>query len=416
MFDKDIIKLAWMSLWRRKLRTILTMIGIMIGTAGIVTMISLGAGLQRSITSEFEGSNMTNIEVTPNYEIVEESSTVSVREIQVLKKEDVLELKKLEGVKAVTPIYQMYGEIYINRESIGVNFIGIDLHAAQDLGYELEEGRYPRSSEILLGSTLLEEIQTSTGKDTIVRKAATINMFSVDSAEERYEYRTKIVGAIKESGGSEDYSAIMDIDQLIKIAEESQNDTDIMDKQGYSSIRVVAEDTEIVESLSEEINEMGYMALSTKDMLESIGSVFKFLQIFLGGIGSIALIVAAIGITNTMIMSIYERTKEIGVNKVIGASVKDIRTQFLYEASFIGLMGGVAGLILSYIITSAINFIGSAIINSQAGTSEAITITYIPPWLALFAITFSVVVGVLAGLYPANRAAKISVLEALRQE
>ncbi|MFZ7120613.1 MAG: ABC transporter permease [Eubacteriaceae bacterium] len=417
MFDKDIIKLAWMSLWRRKLRTILTMIGIMIGTAGIVTMISLGAGLQRSITSEFEGSNMTNIEVTPNYEIVEESSTsVSVREIQVLKKEDVLELKKLEGVKAVTPIYQMYGEIYINRESVGVNFIGVDIHEAQDLGYELEEGRYPRGSEILIGSTLLEEIQTSTGKDAIVRKAATINMFGVDSAEERYEYRTKIVGAIKESGGSEDYSAIMDIDQLIKITEESQKNPDLFDEQGYSSIRVVAEDTEIVESLSEEINEMGYMALSTKDILESIGSVFKFVQIFLGGIGSIALIVAAIGITNTMIMSIYERTKEIGVNKVIGASVKDIRTQFLYEASFIGLMGGVAGLILSYSLTFIINFIGSAIINSQAGTSEAITITYIPPWLALFAISFSVVVGILAGLYPANRAAKISVLEALRQE
>ena len=441
MFDKDIVKLAWMSLWRRKLRTILTMVGIMIGTAGIVIMISLGVGLERSVTGELEEINMTSIEVYPPYDMADTSGENQIKE---LKKKDVADLEKLDGVKVVTPLYMTSGELSVGRDRIGIQLVGVDMHQADDLGYKLEDGRFPRNNEILIGSALLEEIEKTIGDKNIVRKPATIitmNMMQESLEEEEVKAdeiaqdedteesldfqseqsptemvenknRTKISGILTASGGTEDYSAIMDIEALIKMTGSSQ----IIETQGYSSIRVIAEDTEVVDSLSKEINEMGYMAYSTKDMLESIGSVFKYLQIFLGGVGSIALLVAAIGITNTMIMSIYERTKEIGVNKVIGASVNDIRTQFLYEASFIGLMGGVAGLIISYLVANLINLIAGIAISAQAGTTETISIAYISPGLALFAIIFSVVVGILAGLYPANRAAKISVLEALRQE
>lgn len=417
MIDIDIIKLAWMSLWRRKLRTILTMIGIMIGTAGIVIMISLGAGLERSVVGEFEGTNMNTIEVYPGFNMEEETD---VQQITILKKEDVIELKTLDGVKAVTPIYMSNGEISIGRESYGVNLVGVDMRVAEDLGYSLTEGRFPRNNELLLGNAVLNDIVEATNNsNNIIRKPVTIiTMGGWEESQEpkQLEYRSRIVGTIEESGGTEDYSAIMDIDTLVDMMEETTGTSNIIDTQGYSNIRVIAENTQVVEDLSKQINEMGYMAYSTQDMLESIGSVFKFLQIFLGGIGSIALLVAAIGITNTMIMSIYERTKEIGVNKVIGASVKDVRMQFLYEASFIGLMGGVAGLIFSYLINLLINFIAGVYLSSQNGVAESFNLAYIPPWLAIFAITFSIVVGILAGLYPANRAAKISVLEALRQE
>lgn len=412
MFDLDIIKLAWMSLWRRKLRTILTMIGIMIGTAGIVVMISLGAGLEKSIVGELEGTNMNTVEVLPGYNETGE-------EISTLNKDDIIELKTLEGVKTVTPIYTTSGEMTIGRETMTVTLVGVDMKEAKDLGYTLTDGRFPRSNEILLGSAILEEIKENTGNDNIIRRPATIDM--TGNAEEGEEpqahtYRSRIIGAIEQTGGTEDYSAVMDIDTLIAMAEESSGISDIIKSQGYANIRVIAENSEIVETLSQEINEKGYTAYSTQTIVDAIGSVFSFLQIFLGAIGSIALLVAAIGITNTMIMSIYERTKEIGVNKVIGASVKDVRMQFLYEASFIGLMGGVVGLILSYLIDVLINSAAGIYLRLQSGASESINIVYIPPWLAVFAITFSVVVGILSGLYPANRAAKISVLEALRQE
>lgn len=408
MIDKDIIKFAWMSLWRRKLRTILTLIGIMIGTAGIITMVSLGVGLEKSVTGEFEGSNMTSIEVYPGGDM----GPSGAETVKVLKDENVTELKQMDGVIAVTPIYQSYGELSIGREQIGATFIGIDITESEDLGYKLSDGRFPRNSEIMMGSSVVEEMISVTGKDNFTRKSASIIMSSMEGDLESKEYRTRIAGTLESNGGSEDYSVVMDIDRLIDMVEESSNTRNIVENQGYSSIKVVAEDMDYVDSLSKEIKNAGYMSFSMKDILASIGSVFKFVQIFLGGIGSIALVVAAVGITNTMIMSTYERTKEIGVNKVIGASIKDIRKQFLYEATFIGLLGGIAGLILSYILSMIINF--GANIALQAETS--MKITQIPIWLALFAIVFSTIVGILAGLYPANKAAKISVLEALRTE
>lgn len=409
MIDKDIIKFAWTSLWRRKLRTILTLIGIMIGTAGIITMVSLGVGLEESVTGEFESGNMTNIEVYPGVNM----GPTEGDSVKILKKEHVNELKQLEGVKAVTPIYQTYGELNIGRETISATFTGIDTKEIDELGYELEEGRFPRNDSILLGSSLSEQISNESEKD-LLRSSSSISFsegISEVEEETSKKYRTRITGILKSTGGAEDYSAVMDIDELVDIVEEKQNARDIIEKEGYSNIRVVANDMDEIDRLSKEINDKGYMAYSTKDMIEQVGSVFKFLQLFLGGIGSIALIVAAVGITNTMIMSTYERTKEIGVNKVIGASVKDIRKQFLYEATFIGLLGGIAGLILSYILSFIINTVAKIFMNGLENN-----ITSIPIWLALFAIIFSVIVGVLSGLYPANKAAKISVLEALRQE
>ncbi|MBS4534722.1 ABC transporter permease [Clostridium sp. D2Q-14] len=410
MIDKDIIKFAWMSLWRRKLRTILTLIGIMIGTAGIITMVSLGVGLEESVTGEFESGNMTNIEVYPGVNM----GPTEGNSIKILKRENVNELKQLDGVKAVTPIYQTYGELNIGRESVGANFTGIDTKEVDELGYQLKEGRFPRKDSIILGSSLEGQISKNNKKD-LLRSSSSISFSDGFSELEKNntskKYRTRITGVLKSTGGAEDYSVIMDIDELIDMVEEKNDTKDIIEKEGYSNIRVVANDMDEIDRLSKEINDKGYMAYSIKNMIEQVGSVFKFLQLFLGGIGSIALIVAAVGITNTMIMSTYERTKEIGVNKVIGASVRDIRKQFLYEATFIGLLGGTAGLILSYILSFLINTIAKIF---MSGLED--NITSIPIWLALFAIIFSTAVGILSGLYPANKAAKISVLEALRQE
>jgi len=408
MLDKDIITFAWMSLWRRKLRTILTLVGIMIGTAGIITMVSLGIGLEKSVTGEFEGSNMTSIEVYPG----EDMGPSGAETVKVLKDDNVNKIKQMDGVKAVTPIYQAYGKLTIGRETIDATYTGIDMTEAEELGYKLIDGRFPRSSEVILGSNLLEQLVSRTGKDNFTRKSAKIILSAMEENVESTEFRTRVGGILESSGGAEDYSVTMDVDKLVDYVEKSTNTKNIVDNQGYSSIKVVATDMDVMDSLSQEINDAGYMSFSMKDILESIGSVFKFVQLFLGGVGSIALVVAAVGITNTMIMSTYERTKEIGVNKVIGASIKDIRKQFLYEATFIGLLGGISGLIFSYILSMIINVIATMFLQGET----TIKVTQIPIWLALFAIVFSTIVGILAGLYPANKAAKISVLEALRTE
>ena len=134
----------------------------------------------------------------------------------------------------------------------------------------------------------------------------------------------------------------------------------------------------------------------------------RSIQATLGGIGAVSLFVAAIGIANTMMMSIYERTKEIGVMKVLGCDMAAIRNMFLAEAGFIGLIGGVVGIVLSYMISAIINFV--------LRDSYYSNVSYIPPYLTLLALIFAVVIGMVAGLFPALRAMRLSPLAAIRNE
>lgn len=140
------------------------------------------------------------------------------------------------------------------------------------------------------------------------------------------------------------------------------------------------------------------------------------MQAVLGGIGAVSLLVAAIGITNTMVMSIYERTKEIGVMKVIGASLRDIKRLFLFESAIIGLLGGIIGVIFSEILSFLINKFGGNFLDFLGPGGEGTKISIIPLWLVLASMAFSALIGVISGYYPAKRAMNLSALEAIRTE
>lgn len=179
-------------------------------------------------------------------------------------------------------------------------------------------------------------------------------------------------------------------------------------------IYVNVDDMEHVTEVQKAITDMGYEAYSSMQWLEQAQQQTDMIQAVLGGIGAVSLFVAAIGIANTMMMSIYERTKEIGVLKVLGCALGDIRTMFLMEAGFIGFMGGVLGLGLSYSVSAAINKFLGASLSSMTGGSGAIS--RIPLWLSGSAVVFAVLIGMLAGLFPALRAMKLSPLAAIRNE
>ena len=180
----------------------------------------------------------------------------------------------------------------------------------------------------------------------------------------------------------------------------------------YSSVQVKVDDIKEVENVAAVIRSMGYNTSTNAEYMDSMKSQLAIIQAVLGGIGAISLLVAAIGIANTMMMSIYERTKEIGVMKVLGCSLKNIKQMFLLEAAFIGFIGGMAGCILSYVL--------SAIINLVTGHGAAMgiqgDISYIPFWLMLAAMGFAVFVGMVAGYFPALRAMRLSPLAAIRNE
>lgn len=166
---------------------------------------------------------------------------------------------------------------------------------------------------------------------------------------------------------------------------------------------------------------MGFRTSSMESIRKPMEQEARQKQMMLGGLGAISLFVAALGITNTMIMSISERTREIGVMKSLGCFVKDIRRIFLLEAGCIGFLGGIAGAILSYGISALMNFASARTASDSldfmmGAVAEPSKLSVIPWWLAVFAVLFSVAIGVGAGYYPANKAVKISALEAIKHD
>ena len=188
----------------------------------------------------------------------------------------------------------------------------------------------------------------------------------------------------------------------------------------YSQAYVFVDDMSHVSEVQKKIATLGYQADSNMEWLEQSKQFTGMVQAVLGGIGAVSLLVAAIGIINTMMMSIYERTREIGVMKVLGCDMTNIRDLFLVESGFIGLMGGIIGTVLSLLISLLINFLVSSGGSEQLSVfyqgAEGAAISYIPIWLALFAIVFAIFIGAAAGYLPAKRAMRLSPLAAMRNE
>jgi putative ABC transport system permease protein len=177
-------------------------------------------------------------------------------------------------------------------------------------------------------------------------------------------------------------------------------------------VRVIA--AQSTQDVEERVKKLGFQAFSLNDALQGAKRAFIILDIVLSLIGSIALAVSSLGIVNTMVMSILERTREIGIMKAIGGSDGDIRRIFLIEASAIGLLGGVAGVALGWLVGRIINFGANVYIQQQGGTAG--NLFSLPLWLIGGAIGFSIAVSLVAGSYPAARAAKLNPIEALRHD
>ena len=249
-------------------------------------------------------------------------------------------------------------------------------------------------------------------------------MFSDSSVQKKPKtYKINGVGLLEE-GSYEYYSSMfMDITELKKIVKDfnkgkskNDNSSDYRDIKGYSRIIVKVKDINDVQRIKNQIKDMGFFADSLTDILESMQKTTSSIRIVLGAIGAVSLLVASIGITNTMVMSIYERTREIGIMKVIGSSLGDIKRMFLFEASMIGLLGGIIGLLLSYGVSYGLNTAGFALIGFFGPPGGGSKPSIIPLWLAVSAMLFTTIIGLVSGFYPARRAMNLSALEAIRKE
>jgi ABC-type antimicrobial peptide transport system permease subunit len=464
----DLLRMSNSSLWKRKIRTILTILGVVIGTASIVVMISLGLGLNRQTLQDIEKyGGLTTITVYSNdgienrYSEAEEKDD-GKQEVKYLDDETVELMRALPNVGIVSPVLNIDVLVKSGVYECNMSLSGYSKEALEKFNLSFKEGQIPEENqklELIYGNHMLENFYNSKSEqyywdtgilpDIDLYHNPVFVVFDMDeywqsqnSSQMPGETTGEIPGEtpktsappkkylIEASGvldGDEEtydnysYSTLCEInalkDQLKKVFRNKVIPGQPTTKSGkpykelyYSSIYVNVDGIENVQTVQDAIRNMGYQTESNAEWVEQAKSQSRAIQAILGGIGAVSLFVAAIGIANTMMMSIYERTKEIGIMKVLGCGLTNIRSMFLIEAAYIGFIGGIVGIALSYGISIIINKIATGINGYETATS------FIPLWLSALALVFAVFVGMIAGFFPALRAMRLSPLAAIRNE
>ncbi|HML36432.1 MAG TPA: ABC transporter permease [Bacillota bacterium] len=449
MNSRDLLSLAIRNLLRRKTRTILAVVGVVVGTSAIIVMLSIGFGLSASFQEQIESYG--NLHLVDVYSAgggrmmyVGGSGNGGNNKAGVLDDRALASIEKIKGVDAVSPKVQFYLSFGIGKYIAQASVIGIKPEVMQKFGYELQEGRLLQAGdkfEMVFGNQVPSwfynpkktwgsswggeaQVDVVTNKLIVTADEMYGQKQQRNPGEEKIiykEYKTKGVGILANPNDESAYNVYMSLDGLEiikKEAEKARKQSPSNNNSGYDSAMVYVGDIDDVENVSNAIREMGFQTNSLNDWLKSMQDTARMIQGILGGIGAISLLVAALGIANTMIMSIYERTKEIGIMKVIGANLEDIKKLFLLEAGIIGFFGGIAGLIFSFILSLLMNTVLSGIMSTMLGSigGGGSTISIIPWWVAVGSLVFATAIGLIAGYSPARRAMRLSALESLRNE
>lgn len=437
MNTRDLIDMALRNLLKRKLRTFLTVLGVVIGTASIVVMVSIGIGMNQGFAQQLESwGSLQVINVYPSGGMIYNEASDSMKQE---KKQDELnskaveQFRQMEHVEAVSPVVEEYLYLVAGKYIADASIMGIDPGAMEALGYRVVEGRgltAEDSKAIVVGGGVefydpklnweMRYASEPPQVDVLQEKLSLTydwNYGTRNADKSIKPVKVEAVGKLS-AEGNDSWRVIMPIKELEKIQKDrqewekkqsgSQNASSRSQSKEYQQVLVKVDEIENVQKVQQQIKDLGFRASSLTDELEAMKETTKMLRLVLGAIGAISMVVAAISITNTMVMAIYERTKEIGIMKVIGASLKDIKRLFLTEAAFIGFSGGIVGIIVSFGISFLVNVVAA----QQGSTMQS----SIPLWLALGAVAFATGVGILAGYLPAKRAMKLSALTAIKTE
>lgn len=432
----DVLQTSFLNLWRRKLRAFLTVLGMVIGTTSIVVMVSLGIGIKEATIQSFaQTGSLTTITVDrwKTTEATGNSGAVYTSQEQETKldKKSIAAFEKLPGVRAVMPLQTMSGILKCGRYVTDAYILGVDADIAKEFEITLGEGTYPdyigktKFQIVFSAYTLDQFFHPDTGKQAVDRNGnSKINLdnrfqltfdysqvYSWASSDENTTppgkfYTVTPTGVISADSNNYSWYCLMDLESFTKLAKENEAFVGKKVTSEFYQVLVKCNSLDDVRSVKNAISDMGYGTYSMLDAVEMAQESTQRVQILLGAIGGVSLLVAAIGIMNTMMMSIYERTKEIGIIKVLGCSMGNIAALFLTESVYIGLFGGAIGTLLSY----GMSFVLNRFLVDYGLTSV------IPPVLVLGAVAFSVVVAMVSGLYPSFRAMRLSPLSAIRNE
>jgi len=459
MTGRDLAELAARNLREAILRNSLTTLGVAVGVASLVAMLSLGVGLQTLASDRLTKSGLFDaVFVTsrrgfgggPGGEGPPRKSSAPPEKFKPLDEDARRQFAALPNVVDVYPQIRFLTDVRYQGNSYSTNVLGVPESSRSASAFDGITGRYfssPAAEEAILQQDFAKELSPQpaslVGKEITLRYAERRALSSDEIAKEKdidaqldammtgglsivsREKKLRIVGVIESDpsagiggfGGGRVFLPIRVAEQL-----HAAQANDVQDfvrgggsgKPTYAALTIRVKNPKNVLEVEEAIKKVGFNAFSLLDAARSLRLVFTVFDLFLGLFGSLALTVASLGIINTLVMAILERRREIGVLKALGATDGDVRSLFFAEAGAMGLVGGIFGVALGWLIGQALTWGTTIYLRRQ--DLPGIKISYVPWWLAASAIAFAIAVSLIAGLYPAGRAARLNPVEALRYE
>ena len=421
---RDLVRTALGNLRRRPVRNILTSAGVVIGIITLVAMVSFGVGVQAEVNRNFAALGLENVFISPTFPEEDAFDPFGFAEPLVpLTPEIVAAFRAMPEVGSVTPSLDlpsnMEVSLTIGEQTIPVRFSG-DFGGGPPMmgnmappemlaGNPLGEGD---TSGVVLLSGVADELLGENGGDYagLVGKRVTLTV-RLPRGETR-GFTSLVVGVENRHGFQ---TVELGLQERIEIKSWWYGRPDTLNTDGYDMLIVRAVDDSAVSAVLAAAESLGVQAQSLGAVLEIANRVLAVMQALLGSVGGLALLVATLGVANTMMMAIYERTREIGVLKALGARNKEVRRMFTADAVLLGFIGGVVGLVLGTLLGRLVDWLGHLYLASEGVTGIG-RMSIVPPWLAVGALVFAAFIGVLGGFYPAARAARLDPVAALKHE
>lgn len=445
----DLFKLAWDNLRRNQTRSVLTIIGVMIGVSALMTLLAYGSGLQQNAQREFNALELYNtLRVTsnrmpaltgPGQVAMQVADTMSMTGQVPITDSLVREMEEIDGVLAAYPEDNFPGklrangkEIVINAEAIPMEFRKIDL-------YQPAYGRFfdsGTSSEVLISPSMAKRLGFENAEAAVGQPVeiitATFNLSKLQNLAQmfsgglnalpmgQHSYDATVAGVISEdqqpvSGFTRvlvptGYAQTLDKITFFSTLDLLFRNAEALD--GYSAVRVQLNNASEIQRVRQNIEEMGVYATSFREQFDRLEQLFLIMDLALGIIGFIAMVVATIGIANTVMMNVRERYREIGVMMAVGGDAKDLQRLFVIESASLGGIGGITGLIFGGLIVLGLDAAVNMYLDSLGVPPITVFSTSALTMVLIFA--GAVLISLLAGVFPARRAARIEPAEALR--
>ncbi len=395
MLISDVIKLSLRMFKARTMRTILTIFGMGVGIAAILFLVSFGYGLQRTILQKITTSDaLVTLDVT-----IEREGTVALDQNMITT------IKDIQGVVDVIPALELRSQVRLDGVALEVNAVATESDFMNLDGLAFIFGKNFESTEHqIVVSNAVATIFSQNPKD-IIGRSIDLKLFrKIDTSD----------------GQSKDEVLIPDAPYVVSGIVQGEENTlyfpiqtvSRLNLPDFSKFKVKCGSTNEVEGVRAAVVEKGLIASSISDIVDQANKVFSVVQIVLMMFGVIALVVSAIGMFNTMTITLLERTEEIGIMKAIGASNMAIWLMFISEATMMGFLGGLGGVLIGYTEGEVLNLIINLIATRFGG--EKVDLFYSPLWFVMTIIAFGAFVGFLTGIFPARKASKIDTLDALR--